>query len=84
MLESIYYQAHIDRQLCWFVLAALKSFEHLCFDRTLNAEENLIEFYVCPQANDVFLEIMDYFKKQNLVFNLRQLPNRITQLGQEV
>lgn len=84
MQESIYYQAHIDRQLCWFVLAAFKSFEHLCFDRTLNAEENLIEFYVSPQANNVFLEIMDYFQKQNLVFNVRQLPNRITVLGQDV
>ena len=83
-MQSIYYQAHVDRPLCWFVIATLKSFEHLCFDRTLDAEENIIEFYVSPQGNDVFLEVMDYFKKENLIFNLQQLPNRITELGQEV
>jgi len=84
MQESLYYQAHIERSLCWFVIAALKSFEHVCFDRTLDPEESLFEFYVSPDTKDIFLEVMDYFQKQGLVSNLRQLPNRITVLGEDV
>lgn len=84
MQESLYYQARIERSLCWFVIASLKSFEHVCFDRTLNPEESLFEFYVSPDTKDIFEEVMHYFQARNLVFDLKQLPNRITVLGEDV
>ena len=84
MNESLYYQANVERSKCWFVVAALKSFEHVCFDRTLDKEASLFEFFVAPDMRDIFLEVMAYFEKKNLVRNLRELPNRITRLGEQV
>ena len=46
MNYSSYYQAYIEKASCWYVVAILKSYEHLAFDRTLDTQTNLFEFYV--------------------------------------
>src|SRR4029077_17030302 len=53
-----YYQAHVKRELCWFVTAALRSYEHIAFDRTLDTATSLFEFFVAPSTEKYFLEIM--------------------------
>lgn len=72
-----YYQAHIVRKHTWFVVAVLKSFEHVAFDRTVNVEENLLEFFV-PLSMDVYFRlVMDYCITHDIVTNFKQLPNRL-------
>lgn len=79
-----YYQAYIDKPSCWYVVAILKSYEHLAFDRTLDTPTNLFEFYV-PQAREQeFLQLMEYFQKQHLVRELKSLPNRLMNADQEL
>jgi hypothetical protein len=82
--ESLYYQATIERSWCWFVVASLKVYDHVCFDRTINAEESIFEFFVPPDMEPIFLSVMHYFEGKCLVTHLRKLPNRITQLGEQV
>jgi len=77
ILYSSYYQAHVQKELCWFVAATLRSYEHLAFDRTLDQSSSLFEFFVTPSMEQNFLEIMSYYQKENMVSNLVKLPNRL-------
>lgn len=72
-----YYQAHVQRELVWFMVAILRSFEHLSFDRTLSKEHSVFEFYVPTGDEHVFLEIMHYFHQEGIVQQLNKLPNRL-------
>ncbi len=72
-----YYQALVKRSDTWFLTSVLRSFEHLTFDRTLNSEQGLFEFFVPENAEPYFLHVMDYFQKQHIVTGLQKLPNRL-------
>ena len=74
---SLYFQATLLRDKIWFVVGALKSQENLCFDRALDKQKNLFEFFV-PQARLAeFLACMKYFEVQGYLCNLEQKPNRV-------
>ena len=83
-LYCAYYQAHVQRELCWFVTAALRSYEHLSFDRTINTENSIFEFFVAPSTEPYFLEIMAYFERASLVTGLLKLPNRLADSAEQV
>lgn len=72
-----YYQARVDKTFCWYVVAILKSYEHLAFDRTLDTTINLFEFYVPQEREKEFLNIMEYFQNNHLLTDLKKLPNRL-------
>jgi len=72
-----YYQAHVERELSWFVTASLRSYEHVAFDRTLDPSTSLFEFFVPQSTEKYFLTIMDYFQSCGLVHNLQKLENRL-------
>jgi hypothetical protein len=78
MQYSVYYQAHVEREQCWFVVAALKTYDHVCFDRTIDVETSLFEFFVPVDMEETFLVIMRYFEHQKLLTNLRKLPHQTT------
>lgn len=83
-LYCSYYHAQVQRELCWFVTAALRSYEHISFDRTLDPSTSLFEFFVPKDCEQYFLAVMVYFQEQGLVCNLKKLPNRLQDLSQEV
>jgi len=72
-----YYQAQISRKETLFFVAILRSFDHLCFDRTLDPDQELFEFFVPHDYEQQFIGLMDYFKKNNIIRNLQKLPNRL-------
>ena len=85
-MESLYcsyYQAHVQRELCWFVTASLRSYEHVSFDRTLDPATSLFEFFVPQDTEKYFLEVMAYFESEGLVSDLKKLPNRLENLTVE-
>lgn len=77
MSICLYYQAHVLKKDCWFLVAILRSFEHLAFDRTIDKESSLFEFYVPQATQKYFLELMDYFQKNGIVLDLQEFPNRL-------
>jgi len=79
-----YYQARIVEQDCWFLVAVLRSFEHLVFDRTFDKETSTFEFFVPQELEKTFLEIMDYFQHEGIVLELSPLPNRLIDPREEV
>jgi hypothetical protein len=82
--QSRYFQATVHRELSWYVVAVLKSFEHLCFDRTYDAEVSRFEFFVSSDMADEFIRVMEYFRDEHLVTDFQELPNRILVLGKQV
>jgi len=77
MSICLYYRAYVLKKDCWFLVAILRSFEHMAFDRTIDKESSLFEFYV-PRSNQrCFLELMDYFQKNGLVLDLKECTNRL-------
>jgi len=72
-----YYQAQVDPAHGWFFVGVLRSFEHMAFDRTLDVQTSLFEFFVPQDTEKYFLDLMDYFKQEQIISNLNKLPNRL-------
>lgn len=77
MLYSSYYQAHVQEKETWFLVATLRSFEHLMFDRTLDKNTSTFEFFVPKDHEATFLALMQYYIDSGIVRNLVKLPNRL-------
>lgn len=77
MKYSIYYQAHVQKELCWMVTATIRFMDHVAFDRTIDKENSVFEFYVAPDLEDEFLQIAHRLLKRNIFLTLQKLPNRL-------
>jgi hypothetical protein len=77
MQYCLYFQADVVKKQTWFFVAVLRSFEHLCFDRTLDKKTGTFEFFVPPQLEPYFLEIMRYMEDAGIVSNFKKLENRL-------
>jgi hypothetical protein len=71
-----YYQAYVEPRHAWYLTAVLRSFEHLVFDRTLDVKNSIFEFFVPPQLESYFVEIMNAMEQEGIVSNIQKLPNR--------
>lgn len=86
-MESLYcsyYQAHVQRELALYVVAALRSYEHVAFDRTLDPATSLFEFFVPSSTEKYFLILMDYLQSEGLIYDLTKLPNRLARSDEQV
>ena len=72
-----YYQATVRRDKIWLVTGILRNEPHWVFDRTLDAEQNVLEFFVAPAYEDKFIDIMDLFTKKGFVSSCEKKPNRL-------
>ena len=72
-----YYQAHVKDGDATLLVGVLKNVGHICFDRTIDADSGLFEFFVPADQEGIFLAIMDEFKAMESVRGLRELPNRL-------
>lgn len=79
-----YYQAQVQRELCWYVTAALRSYEHVSFDRTLDPATSLFEFFVPYSTEKLFLIIMAHFESEGLITHFQKMPNRLESLTEQV
>lgn len=77
MLYCSYYQATVTKSEMWYLVAILRSFEHIAFDRTLDKENNRFEFFVPQDLESFFLEIMNFFQEELVISYLQKMPNRL-------
>lgn len=73
----MYYRAKVDKPLTWFFVATLRSSDHLCFDRTYDAQEGIFEFFVPEYLESDFLNLMKYYEDKGLISDFKKLPNRL-------
>ena len=74
-----YFQAQINPQDCWFFVAAIRSFEHLAFDRTFDKATSTFEFLVPVNHTVPFIALMNYFSKKGIVTNFKHDTNRFSE-----
>lgn len=72
-----YFQALVDREQTWLLTASLRSFEYLCFDRTIDKKLGRFEFFVPSDLKRQFLGVMDYFQQKGIVKDLHEIENRL-------
>ncbi len=72
-----YYQAYVNQQQSWFVVAALKGYDHMSFDRTHDTPSSLFEFFVPQDMENVFLSVIKRLEKMGLITDLKKIENRL-------
>jgi hypothetical protein len=77
MNYSIYYQARVQKELCWFVTSTVRFCEHVAFDRTIEKDESIFEFFVAPDMEQEFLDVAHKLLKRGVFLDLQKLPNRL-------
>jgi Domain of unknown function (DUF4911) len=80
----LYYQAQVPRKQVWFLVAILRSYEHLAFDRTLDKAESIFEFFVPSDNEQEFIKLMDYFLQSSVITYVKKLPHRLLTPGEQV
>ena len=73
----LYYTATLDRSKCWLVSSVLRGTEHIAFDRSLDPEKSIFEFFVPEKMEPVFLEVMAYLAQKKVVLALQKQENRL-------
>lgn len=77
MQYSLYYQARVQKELCWMVTATIRFMDHVAFDRTVDKEQSIFEFYVAPDLEAEFLSVANRLIKHKVFLTLEKLPNRM-------
>lgn len=77
MNYSIYYQARVQKELCWFVTASIRYCDHVAFDRTIDKDGSVFEFYVAPDLEAEFLHLAKQLLDRKVFLDLTKLPNRL-------
>lgn len=70
-----YYRAKIEKIHHLFVVGAFKYYDHLCFDRTFDAQEGILEFYVPKDQEKEFLTVINRMEQKGIAINLEEKPN---------
>lgn len=76
-MNCCYYQACVKKSEALFLVATLKSVDHVCFDRALDPQRNVFEFFVPPLCEPIFLAIMKQCERHQIVRDVKKLPNRL-------
>lgn len=77
MSYCAYYQAQVERSRSLFLVALLRSYEHVSFDRTFDVPNSIFEFYVPEDQEGYFLSVMRAFEQEGIIKSLNKLPNRL-------
>jgi hypothetical protein len=72
-----YFQAEVKKAETWFFVATLRSFEHYAFDRTLDKERGLFEFFVPQGYEKKFVQLMSYYQDKGIISGFNKLENRL-------
>lgn len=73
----VYYIGRIQKEKVWILSSALRGTEHVAFDRTLDVEKSIFEFFVPVATEPIFLQVMQYLQDQNVVLSLEKKENRL-------
>lgn len=84
MKYCVYYRARIEKELCWLVTSTLRYSEYVAFDRCYDKEQSIFEFFVAPDFDHVFINIISIFQKHGIVTQVELLPNRLLDEDEQI
>ncbi len=59
------------------VTATIRYLDHVAFDRTVDKENSIFEFYVAPDLEAEFLSVAHRLLEHKVFLTLEKLPNRM-------
>lgn len=71
-----YYQAVVDRKKTWFVVANFRNEDHIAFERAIEGQTNVFEFFVPREQEVYFLDLMQKLMAQGYVLWFEKKSNR--------
>ncbi len=77
MQYSLYYQAKVQKELSWMVTASIRYLDHVAFDRTVDKQESVFEFFVTPDLEEEFLRVAHKLQDIGVFLSLEKLHNRL-------
>ncbi len=77
MNKCLYYQASVIIKTTNLFVATFRYYEYIAFDRTLDAQQGIFEFFVPEEQEDLFLEVMAYLETLQLVHSVIKAKNRL-------
>jgi hypothetical protein len=77
MNKCLYYQACVTIRTTHLFVAAFRYYEHIAFDRTLDAQKGIFEFFVPVDQKESFLKVMAYLESLGLVNSVIACENRL-------
>lgn len=83
MAYGIYYQADVVKKEAYMVTSTLRFSEHVAFDRCVDVENSIFEFFIAPGLEDEFVHIMKALQTAGYITAFTRLDNRLEQ-GQEL
>lgn len=78
---SLYYQAEVIPHTIWLVTSILRNEDGWAFDRALENNSTVLEFFVSPSYEAEFCSFMDYCLEKKLLLSFQKLPNRFQVSG---
>ena len=77
MLFCRVFQVLVPVKTTWCFVALLRSYEHLCFDRTKDVSIGLFELFVPQDLVKDFLEVMNYLHTIGIADKVYEVENRL-------
>lgn len=72
-----YYVAQAVRDQCWLLSSLMRGTEHIAFDRALDKEKSIFEFFVPESTEHVFLQVIDYLLEKGILTSCEKKENRL-------
>jgi len=77
-----YYQAGLVVEKTWFVVGALRNEDHLAFERALENQTDILEFFVPVSQEACFVDLMQHFQSKGYITWLEKKTNRYAEIEQ--
>lgn len=78
---SSYYQARVQKEFCWILTSTVRFADHMVFDRCLDKEQSIFEFFVTPGLEEDFERTMAKLAAKGIVFDLVRLESPVADLA---
>ena len=72
-----YYHVRFVKKTTWFVVGVLRAEDNVVFERALDSDTEIFEFFVPPGREPEFLSFMDCLTRRGYVLSIEQKPNRL-------
>jgi hypothetical protein len=73
----LYFQALVNVRKTWFIGGVFRNEDYVAFERTLEGTNDIIEFFVPPSQEQMFLYLIECLIKGGYVYELHRMPNRL-------
>ncbi len=72
-----YYQARVRVEKTWFIVGVFRNEDHIAFERTLDGDHSILEFFVPVDQEQNFLQIIQSLQKRGYIYSCERLENRL-------